>query len=131
MNTGSLKKELNRYNWIKQIGFVDEIQNEFLSSAIILVPTPIPLGFRVRIAEAFSYGCFVIAHKNNALGMPELINGENVILADSGQEFTRAIKLYLETQIYDVLLAEQARKTFEEKYDSLIVTEKLLDYCLH
>jgi hypothetical protein len=49
-----------------------------------LAPTPINLGTRTRIIEGFSYGVCIVAHEGNALGNPQIIDGENTLLAGDG-----------------------------------------------
>src|SRR5262249_40476629 len=63
-------------------GHAENAGDEFQAATALVVPTPIGLGTRVRILTAFSYGCPVVAHESNALGIPELADGYNVLLAD-------------------------------------------------
>ena len=58
---------------------------------MVLVPTPIRLGVRVRILTAFSYGACVVAHSANALGIPELEHGENVLLGRNARELADSV----------------------------------------
>ena len=123
-----IKDNFDNYNWIKRIGFVENIQDEFFSSSIILVPTPIPLGFRTRIAEAFSYGACVIAHYNNSFGMPELINNYNIVLAKNIKEFTSAIENCLSDKKYRDLIRMNARSTYIQKYEGENTVKKMIEF---
>ncbi|HEY2922512.1 MAG TPA: hypothetical protein VGK77_26315, partial [Candidatus Binatia bacterium] len=48
--------------------------DEFLACDILLVTVPAKTGSRVRILNGFTYGCCVVAHSANALGIPELVH---------------------------------------------------------
>jgi glycosyltransferase involved in cell wall biosynthesis len=72
-------------------GHVEPPDDEFLTADVVLVPTPIKTGPRSRILTAFSFGCCVVAHRANALGIPELMHGENALLADDGVGLLQAV----------------------------------------
>jgi glycosyltransferase involved in cell wall biosynthesis len=75
---------------VRFLGHLEHPDEEFAAADALLVPTAIPLGTRVRIISAFSFGCPVIAHQANALGIPELVDGANVLLGRSGEELAQA-----------------------------------------
>jgi glycosyltransferase involved in cell wall biosynthesis len=64
-------------------GHVEPPDGEFLRADVVLVPTPVETGPRVRILTALSFGCCVVAHSANQLGIPALEHGRNVLLAPS------------------------------------------------
>jgi glycosyltransferase involved in cell wall biosynthesis len=68
---------------IRLRGHVEPPDEEFLRADVLLVPTPIRTGPRVRILTGFSFGCCVVAHSANRLGIPALAHGENVLLGES------------------------------------------------
>ncbi len=70
---------------VKIRGQINPPDEEFLSSHVVLVPTPIELGIRVRILTAFSYGTCVVAHEANKRGIPELEHGVNCLLGSDGK----------------------------------------------
>ena len=45
--------------------------------------TPVPTGPRIRILTGMSFGCCVVAHEANRLGIPALVHDENVLLGES------------------------------------------------
>jgi glycosyltransferase involved in cell wall biosynthesis len=73
-------------------GFVRDLSDEFATATALLVPTPIKLGFRTRILDGFRHSIAVIAHAANTVGMPELVNGKNALVASSGDQFAEAIR---------------------------------------
>jgi hypothetical protein len=80
----SIRTKLLSYPSLKVRGQISPPDEEFLTSHVLLVPTPIELGIRVRIITGFSFGSCVITHKANTKGIPELVNGANSIIGDDG-----------------------------------------------
>jgi glycosyltransferase involved in cell wall biosynthesis len=113
--------------WIKIRGYVDDIRAEFQSSDVFLVPTPIELGFRTRIAEAFSFGACVVAHKANSAGMPELSDGKNALLSESGSGLAGAIVRCLQEPQLRRRLEDAGRETFEQSLDGTKVCNGMID----
>ena len=107
-------------------GFVEDAQAEFLGSAILLVPTPDPLGFRTRVAEGFSYGCCVVSHTSNALGMPELVHEDNALLAGDGLGLARQTVRALRDPGLRQRLGRRARETYEAKLDAAKVCDRIV-----
>ena len=89
-------KVLESKPYIVRPGRVMPPDAEFLSADVVLVPTPHTLGVRVRILNAFSYGCCVVSHTGNCAGIPEIVHGENALVANDGpglaQEVLRATR---------------------------------------
>lgn len=113
--------------FVKIRGFVEDIQAEFRSSDVFLVPTPIDLGFRTRIAEAFSFGCCVVAHEANALGMPELRDQDNALLASTGRGLAEAVLRCLRSVELRERLGKSARATFEQRLDGRLVCGEMIE----
>lgn len=109
-------KLLLNHQEIKIRGHISPIDDEFLSSHLLLVPTPIELGIRVRIITSFSFGLPVVAHYANAKGIPELKNGENSLLADNGKDLVNHIvNIYKDNNLREKLI-KNGRKTYEESF---------------
>ena len=121
-----IRSKLNQ-PYVSFRGYVDDIHTEFLSSDIILVPTPIDLGFRTRIAEAFSFGCCVVAHSANAAGMPELKHDDNVLLGDTGEELVTQIIRCVESAELRQRIGHSARSTFETEMSGDLVSKRLVE----
>ena len=112
--------------WIRIMGFVEDIGTEFHNSDILLVPTPDNVGFRTRISEGFSYGCCVVTHVANTLGMPELKDGENSLICKTGRDFSAAISNCLDSLELRQRLSAAARRTFEDKLDGTKGAKKMV-----
>lgn len=128
---GKLRADLERAlkirEWIKLRGWVENINIEFDESDVVLVPTPIPLGFRTRISEAFSHACCVVAHTANSLGMPELDDKRNILLGETPKEISSHILHCLKDLEYRTKLGRAARKTYEHCYKGDLVINNLID----
>lgn len=85
-----LRKALDRPS-VHILGHVEEPTEEFQSADVLLVPNEIPLGVRVRILVGFSYGCCVVTHSANALGIPELAHGKNAMLGHNADDLVRHV----------------------------------------
>jgi hypothetical protein len=94
-------------------GPIEPADDEFLSADVILVPTNMTLGVRVRIIVAFSFGCCVVAHKANAAGIPELHHGENCLMASTGHDLAEQIALAIRDHKLNKQLGENARQSYE------------------
>jgi hypothetical protein len=120
-----IEKQLQERTNVIIRGYVEDIADEFRKADVLLVPTPIDLGFRIRIAEAFSYGCCVVAHTANSKGMPELQHGENILLADSGLEMALACRRVLTNPSLGTRLGIAGRHTFERHYNATVVCSRM------
>lgn len=98
---------------VVQQGFVPDLDLALADARAVLVPTPIPLGFRTRILDCFRQGICVIAHSANAAGMPELAHDRNALLAKDGREFAQQVLRLMREPETAERLADQARKDFE------------------
>ena len=100
-------------------GHVEPPDDEFLRADVLLVPTPIRTGPRVRILAGFSFGCCVVAHSANRLGIPALAHGENALLGESDH----LAKLTLEA-LRDGALRERLGAAGRRLYESRFTPEK-------
>jgi O-antigen biosynthesis protein len=107
-----LRDALSRPN-VRFVGHVERAADEFQAADALLVPTPIRLGARVRILTAFSHGCPVVAHDANALGIPELVDGDNVLLGTTAAELADAAVRLLADESLRRTLARRGRETYE------------------
>lgn len=65
---------------VELTGRVEPADEEFLRADAQLVPTPFVLGKRVRIIVGWTFGTPVVAHTAETKNLPELRQGENVLL---------------------------------------------------
>ncbi len=120
-----LRKIVDEYPNISRKGYLKEITTLYEINHIVFVPTNIPLGFRTRIVEAFSFGKGVVTHQVNKLGMPEIENGMNAFVGNNSHDFVRIFeKLIADPQLIN-FLGMNARKTYLEKLNGDVNTQKM------
>jgi hypothetical protein len=101
---------------VQILGRVEPADSEFLAADVQLVPTPFVLGVRIRIIVGFSFGCCVVAHRNEARNIPEMIDGENALLAGDGPGLSDAIIRALRDSALRDRLSTNARRTYERYF---------------
>ena len=109
-----LKERLTQEPLVKFVGFVESIAEEYQKADIVLVNIPVNLGFRTRIAEAFSYGLCVVTHEANAAGMPEICDGKNALSHSKPSEIVDRLIDVINHPQRRVQLGAAAQETFNE-----------------
>jgi hypothetical protein len=106
-------REVFEHPSMQALGHADDPSDEIRTADAMLVPTSIPLGIRVRIITGFAYGARIVAHRANALGIPELEHGRNSLLAGDGAGLARETVRLLGDAALRRQLETGARETFE------------------
>lgn len=122
-----MRDKLN-HKCVRVRGHINPPHEEFLSSHIVLVPTPIDLGIRVRIISAFSYGACVVAHVANREGIPELEDGVNCLLGGTGEALAKACQRVIQDPALRERLERGARHTFETQFSSTAAGGKIAEH---
>lgn len=112
---------------VRSRGYVDSARAAFVSSDILLVPTPDPLGFRTRVVEGFSLGCCVVSHSANAEGMPELRHDDNVLLGANARDLAAQIARAAKDAELRRRIGRAARRTYERELSAGIVCGRIVD----
>ena len=107
-------------------GYVDDAAREFSSADLVLAPAPYPVGVRVRIVHALSFGCCVVAHRSSALGIPELVHEENALLATDGPGLASAVIWALKDIELRTRLGVNARRTYEANFYPNLAVGKII-----
>jgi glycosyltransferase involved in cell wall biosynthesis len=97
------------------LGHVEPPDEEFLRADLLLVPTPVETGPRVRILSAFSYGCCVVAHEANRLGIPQLAHEDNILLADTPGLARETLRAVADPSLRE-RLGSAGRKLYEAEF---------------
>ena len=93
----------------------------------VLAPISVPVGNRSRIVTAMAMGALVIAHENTTLGNPELISGENCLLAKTASEFARNMQVAYMDPEYSKEIGSAARITYLESFEPQPAAKRLID----
>lgn len=121
----TLKQHLNK-PFIKLRGRVYPPDDEFLSCNVLVVPTPIKLGIRVRIITAFSFGTCVVAHVANKAGIPELVNDENCILMDNPVMMAESIIEVFQNIHKQKQIENSAKRTFQRHFSEQTAANEII-----
>lgn len=112
---------------IKLLGQKQDIVADMIASDVIVVPTPIPLGIRVRILTAWSYGCCVVTHKANQSGIPEIRHRHNGFVGETGKELAEWIIQACSDFQLNKTISINARKEYEQTFAQEIAGKRIVD----
>lgn len=101
---------------IKLRGRVDPPDGEFEAADLLLVPTPIDLGIRVRAVTSWAHGCPVVVHSANRAGIPEIEHERNALVADSGVGLAEQVARALADEHLRANLSVGGRQTYEAHF---------------
>jgi len=112
--------ELNNPPGVKITGRVDDVRPFIENGTVYTVPLRIGGGTRLKILEAMAMKKAVVSTTIGAEGL-DIIDGENILLADSAEEFAEKTLLLLRDEEMCRRLGDAGRKLVENKYgwDSL------------
>lgn len=126
---GELEASLDqRMPHVIRRGYVNDLISEFSAATALLVPTPIALGFRTRIVDAFSHGLTVVAHQANSFGMAELTDGKNALLASTADDFAAAVLRLARSPETAEQLGAVAFLDFSDQLSGEIVARRILKF---
>lgn len=116
-------KELRIKN-VEVLGEVEDALDFVAAHAVEVVPLFSGSGIRIKIIEGMAMGKAVVSTSIGAEGI-NVINGENIMLADDPQMFFEAIKKCVENQAFCNRLGIQAKKLIEKDHDNQKLIRKL------
>ena len=111
-------KQLLRYNEIEGIhvvGGVPDVRPYIEDASLYIVPLRIGGGTRLKILEAFAMSKPVVSTSIGAEGL-HVTDHEDILIADSPQQFVQAIKTALTNKPLSDSLAEKGRTLVEHRY---------------
>ncbi len=110
-------------------GFVDDIDVELRSAKVFLLANNWNPDFVVghtRILHAWSLGSCLVAHRNMAVAMPEIVHGENALLGGSAEEMAEHVVTALRDEGLRRAIVEGGRRTFEREFLPATVVGRVL-----
>ena len=119
-----LKLAADEASGIFTTGFVPELDPYFGESAITVVPVRAGGGMRVRILEAFARAAPVVTTTVGLEGI-DACSGEDVLVADSPDDFARSVITLLQDKELQQKLSVNGRRLVEKKYDWQVVLGEL------
>lgn len=108
-------------------GYIEDLDSVMDECHALLAPIDVPVGNRTRILTAISRRLLVIAHRNTALGNPDLIDGETCYLASEPQEFVAKICRAIRTPDEANQIVEEAYRSYRRNFDPARTTSAMMD----
>jgi glycosyltransferase involved in cell wall biosynthesis len=112
---------------VSVIGEVPDAMYFINSKKINIVPLLSGSGIRVKIIEAMSIGKVVITTSVGAQGI-HYTDGENILIANTPQEFAQQIKRCLDDDILCQNIGKAAAHLIATQYDEALLTDRLLAF---
>jgi glycosyltransferase involved in cell wall biosynthesis len=110
---------------IEMTGFVPTIQPYVHDAACFIVPLRIGGGTRLKILDAWAMGKAIVSTSVGCEGL-EAVDGVNILIRDSPEEFAAAVSLVLRDDDLRRRLEEGGRSTAEAIYDWRVVGDHML-----
>jgi|GEM_PF-1398664 len=101
---------------IEYLGFVATLDTVFSAATALIAPIDVPVGNRSRILTAMAKGLLVIAHRNAALGNPDLIDGRTCFLASDAADFVAKMERSTTCREEIEAITRNARDMYREKF---------------
>jgi glycosyltransferase involved in cell wall biosynthesis len=120
-----LRRPLDRPS-VRLLGHLPEPDEELASAGALLVPNTVPMGARVRIVTGLSYGCPLVVHPANVLGIPELVHRRNALVGSTPDELASLTVELIRDPELARRLADEGRTTYE-RYFALPVAGKAVE----
>lgn len=112
------------------ISIIDDVKDsaEFYKTYdVMLVPLWSGSGLRIKLVEGLAYGKAIITTSIGAEGIP-YTSGKDLIIADSGKDFSNAIIELLTNTSKKQNLQSSARQLAERTFDYKIIAEQLINF---
>lgn len=109
------------------VGEVDDVQEFICSKQISIVPLLSGSGIRVKIIEAMAAGKVVVSTRIGAAGIA-YTEGEDLLVADSPEEFAAAIARCVEDPEYSRGVGRNAARLVAEQYGADALSRKIVDF---
>lgn len=113
---------------VRVTGTVPDVRPYLAEAECAVVPLRVGGGTRIKIYEAMAAGIPVVSTRIGAEGL-QVTHNENILLADSPEEFARQTIELLRQPSLRERLAASARKMVAEQFGWESVTRKFAAYC--
>lgn len=123
-----IKKISNKYDNIKLLGYVNNLDKPFAEADIQIVASQFESGLRTRIVESFVRGLPVVSTISAARGLYGLENGENILLGKNELELFDIIKKLIYDKKILKKISKNARELYIAKYSRKVHSELLEKY---
>jgi len=109
---------------IDVLGFVEDVRPLYRRATVVAIPLLVSAGTNIKVLEALAMGRPVVSTLVGVAGLG-LVTGENVLIADTAQEFAEAVSRLLGDALLRAAIARRGREFVEERYGWDALGEKL------
>jgi glycosyltransferase involved in cell wall biosynthesis len=106
-------------------GFLEDVRPLYRECDAVAIPLPLSAGTNIKLMEAMACGRAVVSTPVGCQGL-DLVDGEDLLVADVGPEFAEALCTLLEDRSKREQMAARARRTAEERFDWDIIAREAL-----
>jgi len=117
-----------RYPNVQFHGFVDDVVPYYQNSDVQVVASTDATGLRTRTIESFAYGLPVLSTTVGAQGIDGLTAGEDLLIADTADEFARLLTDLTQAPATLSRLSKSGRSFYERKQSRPVVASLLASY---
>jgi len=129
----SMKEYQNDENIIMR-GYVEDINKEFDTADVVLIPTAVFLAFGGRILIAFEKVACTIINYNDDKNQPEIKNKENCLVGKDGEEVSNLVyEAYKDVELRKKIRIEARNlylKNFSPEISTPVILNKLKELAL-
>jgi glycosyltransferase involved in cell wall biosynthesis len=108
-------------------GLLQDVRPEVAKSWLSIVPLRVGSGTRLKIIESMALGTPVVSTSKGAEGL-DVSHGENIMIADTPEEFSRAVLDVLHSASLRHKLAQGGRALVARKYNSHVMGERFNEF---
>jgi len=113
--SGPIPPHLNEI--VRVTGFVPDIYELIVAADICIAPVWRGVGIMTKVIDTMACGKPTVVSRFCTQGIPQLVHGENAMIADTGDEFVEKTIYLLEHPDKAQCIGMNARKTIEEHYN--------------
>ena len=111
---------------VRLLGPIEDPAEEFFRADVLLAPNPTTTGASARILSGLTFGCCIVAHTDSLVGIPELRDGENCLLAGDGPALADATLRALGDPELRERLGTAARELYERLFSPPVAARRLV-----
>jgi hypothetical protein len=101
-------------------------EEEFFRADVLLAPNPTTTGASARILSGLTFGNCIVAHADSLIGISELEDGENCLLADDGASHAAAVLRALDDPPLRERLGANARALYERCFIPSVAARRIV-----
>jgi glycosyltransferase involved in cell wall biosynthesis len=108
---------LIQYKNISILGFVNNLEDEYNNSSVVVIPVYHGSGTNIKVLEAMSYGKACVISSFAGKGFEKLlINEENILIAENDTDFADKTVRFLKDSELRKNIGTAAKKSINEQY---------------